>query len=443
VEHLANLMPETNGTVASNSRDQFLKPTLPASRLKDNPPTSGQPAPQSSKSGESLLSEDEDDDSDHMDGGDGVADEMAVESQEPLGFAETNSTPRPPANPYASNASTPEALDRAPLPQSRRGHLESEDVYDRIVSPDEERLFRGRNKRIKTYTNAFSRSKNIAKQNGKPKSHLNGARVHGSTESSSGVIGQRAGQLSQRAEAGSLQKSPNGHSVSVSRLVSLVEDKQRRGSIDDNHNPPQTPRTPTTERSVASLALPSNPQITDTPEKPSALKKPSKSSYKMASPAGKQRVVGKKSTAEQRKKWTENRRASRAKLAAKRKEKEEGDKRREASILRQSKANEFRKRAAAIIQRSSEEVHEAEQQRVQRERRRLEDEDRARSRDVSVQPSQDGGAHGRNLSAMLPSTPLPNGRAIHSSSGGETRESSVRSSNQVLERFSVYSPPSC
>ncbi|KAF2810101.1 uncharacterized protein BDZ99DRAFT_304343 [Mytilinidion resinicola] len=213
------------------------------------------------------------------------------------------------------------------------------------------------------YGHASRTSSTTSKQTSKSKPRSTALGDNGTAKPTPKYNTQRRDPVAEGQEIRTPQKSRTGPSISVSNLVSAVEEKQRRRSTDSSQNSPETQRrAPTAEQTVESSPLATNGQ--NTPGKASTLKKPSKTSYNLMTPHGKQSEGGKTSTAQKRKDMAENR-------IAKLKEKQEGEKRRQASIT------------------SWKEVNEAEK-RLNDHTKREKDAERSLSREISFRSSQEG-----------------------------------------------------
>jgi len=413
-------------TIPTSTPITFIKPSLPASKLRAHQSTAVHKSTPHSAQAAPVIEHAEREDP-HDVGGDEDVDDAVDIGQSGQDVANRPGPkfgePRLPSNPYSSNASTPEYLETATSPTFGILNAQRVDVYEDIESPDEEvSIVNRRTKRLKTY-GRHPRTPRTRQTKAHPTY----------TPQSPPTSAQKSNTIApsltngERAEEGLIRPSPqdqahpvvtptsktvenarSGSPMHATKLLHIM--RERRRSRGENPDLGQSPKTTSSEAVENNVTSNGNSPSSKSVEGSSTLKRPLKRSYKMPSP---KRPLNPQNTEEQTpiEDNSNTQHSESAKLTisrktkspsagkqreydekrnAKEKEKELANKRREACITRQIKANKSRKTEAILAEHfSQKEANEAERKSSERDLRLRESEERRKLREETSFGSQD------------------------------------------------------
>lgn len=398
-------------TVLTSAPITFIKPSLPASKLRAHQSTAVHKSTPHSAQAAPVTDHAEREDL-HGVGGDEDVDgavDIDQSSQDVANRLRPKfGEPRLPSNPYSSNASTPEYLETTTSPTFGILNAQRVDVYEDIESPDEETsIMNRRTKRLRTY-GRHPRTPRTRQTKAHPTYTLQ------SPPTSAQMSNTIAPSLTngERAEEGLIRPSPqdqarpvvtptlktienarSGSPMHATKLLHIM--RERRRSRGENPDLGQSPKTTSSEAVENNATSNGNSPSSKSVEGSSTLKRPLKRSYKMPSPkhpsnprnAEKQTPIEDNSNTQHSEsaKLTTSRKTKSPsagkqreydeKRNAKEKEKELADKRKTEAIL----AEHF----------SQKEANEAERKSSERDLRLRESEERRRLREETSFGSQD------------------------------------------------------
>lgn len=424
-------------TVPTSAPITFIKPSLPASKLRARQSTAVHKSTPHSAQAAPVTENAEREDPHGVGSDEDVDDPMDIDrpSQDVADRLRPKfGEPRLPSNPYSSNASTPEYLETTTSPTFRILNAQRVDVYEDIESPDEEAsIMNRRTEHLKTY----------GRHPWTPRTRQ--TKAHPTyTPQSPPISAQKSNTIAssltngERAEEGLIRPSPqdqahpvitptskavesarSGSPMHATKLLHIMRERRRsRGENPDLGQSPKTTSSKAVENNVSSNGNPSNGK---TVEGSSTLKRPLKRSYKMPSPkhplnpqnTEEQTPIGDNSNTQHSEsaKLTTSRKTKSPsagkqreydeKRNAKEKEKELADKRKTEAIL----AEHF----------SQKEANEAERKSSERDLRLRESEERRKLREETSFGSQDNA----QLSVMK-QTPASKKTRLRSSVGLDT-----------------------
>lgn len=424
-------------TIPTSAPITFIKPSLPASKLRAHQSTAVYKSTPHSAQAAPITKHAEREDRHDVGGDEDVDDAVDIDqsSQDVANqlwpkFGE----PRLPSNPYSSDASTPEYLETTTSPTFRILNAQRVDVYEDIESPDEEAsIMNRRTRRLKTYSR-HPRTPRTRQTKAHPTY----------TPQSPPTSAQKSNTIApsptngERAEEGLIRPSPqdqahpvvtptskivenarSGSPMHATKLLHIMRERRRsRGENPDLGQSPKTTSSEAVENNVTSNGnSPSSKSVKDS----STLKKPLKRSYKMPSPkhplnpqntekqtpiednSNTQYPESAKSTISRKTKSPSagKQREYDEKRNAKEKEKELADKRKTEAIL----AEHF----------SQKEANEAERKSSERDLRLRESEERRKLREETSSGSQDNAQV-----SVMKQTPASKKTRLRSSVGPDT-----------------------
>jgi hypothetical protein len=439
-------------TVLTSAPITFIKPSLPASKLRAHQSTAVHKSAPHSAQAAPVTEHAEREDPRDVGGDEDVDDAMDIDQSS----QDVANQLRPkfgelqlPSNPYSSNASTPEYLETTTSPTFGILNAQRVDVYEDIESPDEEAsIMNRRTKRLKTYCRhpwtlrtcqtkthptytPQSPPTSAQKSNTIALSLTNGERAEeGPTRPSP----QDQAHPAVTPTSKTVENARSGSPMHATKLLHIM--RERRRSRGENPDLGQSPKTTSSEAVENNVTSNGNSPNSKSVEGLSTLKKPLKRSYKMPGP---KHPLNPQNTEEQTlvednpntqhfesAKLTITRKTKSPsagkqreydeKRNAKEKEKELANKRREACITRQIKANKSRKTEAILAEHfSQKEASEAERKSSERDLRLRESEERRKLREETSFGSQDNAQV-----SVMKQTPASKKTRLRSSVGPDT-----------------------
>lgn len=424
-------------TALTSAPITFIKPSLPASKLRARQSTAvNKSTPHSARA--APVTEHAERENPHDVGGDEDVDDAVDIDQSGQDVANRLrpkfGEPRLPSNPYSSNASTPEYLETTTSPTFGILNAQQVDVYEDIESPDEEAsIMNRRTKRLKTY-GCHPRTLRTRQT----KTHPTYTPQSPPTSAQKSNIIAPSLTNDERAEKGLIRPSPQDQTHSVvtptsktvenarsgspmhaTKLLHIM--RERRRSRGENPDLGQSPKTASSEAVENNVTSNGNSPSSKSVEGSSTLKRPLKRSYKMPSP---KHPLNPQNTEEQTlvEDNSNTQHFESAKLTISRKTKSpsagkqrEYDEKRNVKEKEKDLANKRKTEAILAEHFSQKEASEAERKSSERDLRLRESEERRKLREETSFGSQDNAQV-----SVMKQTPASKKTRLRSSVGPDT-----------------------